>query len=89
MKVSERRVCRALGQHRSTQRRLPKGLAYEERLVADMIELTRQYDRYGYRRVVALLRDTGWQVNHKRVDRLWRREGLKVPIKQPKKGGSG
>ena len=89
MKVFERRVCRALGQHRSTQRRLPKGLAYEERLVADMIELTRQYDRYGYRRVVALLRDTGWQVNHKRVDRLWRREGLKVPIKQPKKGGSG
>ena len=55
MKVSERRVCRALGQHRSTQRRLPKGRADEERLVADMIELTRQYGRYGYRRVAALL----------------------------------
>ncbi len=50
MKVSERRVCRALGQHRSTQRRLPKGRADEERLDADMIELTRQYGRYGYRR---------------------------------------
>ena len=85
MKVSERRVCRALGQHRSTQRRLPKGRADEERLVADMIELTRQYGRYGYRRVAALLRDTGWQVNDKRVERLWRREGLKVPMKQPTK----
>ena len=86
MKVSERRVCRALGQHRSTQRRLTKGRADEERLVADMIELTRQYGRYGYRRVAALLTDAGWQVNDKRVERLWRREGLKVPMKQPKKG---
>ncbi|WOI35319.1 IS3 family transposase (plasmid) [Tritonibacter scottomollicae] len=86
VKVSERRVCRVLGQHRSTQRRLPQGRADEERLVADMIELTRQYGRYGYRRVAALLRDAGWQVNDKRVERLWRREGLKVPMKQPKKG---
>ena len=45
--VSKRRVCRVLGQHRSTQRRLPVGRADEERLVADMIELTRQYGRYG------------------------------------------
>ncbi|PHR25417.1 MAG: IS3 family transposase [Hoeflea sp.] len=86
MKVSERRVCRVLGQHRSTQRRLPQGRADEERLVADMIELTRQYGRYGYRRVAALLRGAGWQVNDKRVERLWKREGLKVPMKQPKKG---
>nr|WP_319388745.1 IS3 family transposase [uncultured Cohaesibacter sp.] len=86
MKVSERRVCRVLGQHRSTQRRLPQGRADEERLVADMIELTRQYGRYGYRRIAALLRDAGWEVNDKRVERLWRREGLKVPMKQPKKG---
>ena len=69
MKVSERRVCRVLGQHRSTQRRLPQGRADENRLVADMIELTRQYGRYGYRRVAALLRDAGWQVNDKRVER--------------------
>ena len=88
MKVSERRVCWALGQHRSTQRRLSKGSADEERLVADMIELTRQYGRYGYRRVAALLRDAGWQVNDKRVERLWRREGLKVPMKQQRRGGS-
>ena len=85
-KVSERRVCRVLDQHRSTQRRLPQGRADEEHLIADMIELTRQYGRYGYRRVAALLRGAGWQVNDKRVERLWRREGLKVPMKQPKKG---
>ncbi len=71
MKVSERRVCRVLGQHRSTQRQLPHGRADEERLVEDMIELTRQFGRYGYRRVAALLREAGWQVNDKRVERLW------------------
>ncbi len=51
-----------------------------------MIELARQYGRYGYRRIAALLRDSGWLVNDKRVERLWRREGLKVPARQPKKG---
>lgn len=55
-------------------------------LVADMIELARQFGRYGYRRIASLLRDAGWEVNDKRVERLWRREGLKVPMKQPKKG---
>ena len=84
--LSERRACRVLGQHRSTQRKVPHGRADEERLVADMIELARQYGRYGYRRIAALLRDAGWEVNDKRVERLWRREGLKVPMKQPKKG---
>ena len=86
LRVSERRACRVLKQHRSTQRKLPKGRADEKRLVADMIELARQYGRYGYRRIAALLRDAGWQVNDKRVERLWRREGLKAPMKQPKKG---
>jgi putative transposase len=84
--VSKRRICRALGQHRSTQRRRPRGRLDEDRLVADMIELTRQYGRYGYRRIAALLQDAGWLVNDKRVERLWRREGLKVPMKQLKKG---
>ncbi len=51
-----------------------------------MIELTRQYGRYGYRRIAALLREADWQVNDKRIERLWRREGLKVPRKQPPKG---
>ena len=48
--------------------------------------MARQYGRYGYRRVTALLRDAGWHVNRKRVERIWRREGLKVPQKQPKRG---
>ena len=51
-----------------------------------MITLTRRFGRYGYRRVAALLRDAGWHVNDKRVERLWRREGLKVPMKQAKRG---
>ena len=75
-----------LGQYRSTQRYRPRGRADEGQLVADMIELARQYGRYGYRRVAALLRDAGWQVSAGRVERLWRREGLKVPAKQQKKG---
>ncbi|MEE8303407.1 MAG: IS3 family transposase [Candidatus Tectomicrobia bacterium] len=84
--VSERRACRVLGQHRSTQRHLPRGREDEERLVADMIELARQYGRYGYRRVAALLREAGWSVSDGRIERLWRQEGLKVPQKQPKRG---
>jgi len=51
-----------------------------------MIALARQYGRYGYRRIAALLREAGWSVSDGRVERLWRREGLKVPMKQPKKG---
>ena len=84
--VSERRVCAALGQHRSTQRKAPRGLEDEEALTGDIVELARQYGRYGYRKIAALLRDSGWSVNDKRVERIWRREGLKVPAKQPKKG---
>ena len=85
-KVLERRACRVLGQHRSTQRHIPKGRADEDRLVADMIVLARQFGRYGYRRIAALLREAGWSVSDGRIERLWRREGLKVPQKQPKKG---
>ncbi len=84
--ISERRACRALGQHRSTQRKMPRGREDEERLTADLIELARQYGRYGYRKITALLREAGWRVNDKRVERIWRREGLKVPAKQPKRG---
>ena len=54
--------------------------------MADMTELARQNGRYGYRRIATLLREAGWQVNDKRIERLWRREGLKVPRKQPKRG---
>ncbi|WP_447953423.1 IS3 family transposase [Sphingopyxis chilensis] len=86
MPVSERRVCRVLGQHRSTQRKAPRGADDEAALTEDIIALARQYGRYGYRRVTALLRNAGWHVNRKRVERIWRREGLKVPQRQPKRG---
>ena len=84
--VSERRACQALGQHRSTQRKAAKTPDDEAALIADIIELARTYGRYGYRRITALLRQAGWAVNPKRVHRIWRREGLKVPQKQPKRG---
>ena len=84
--MSERRACRVLGQHRSTQRHKPKSRTDEAQLVADMIALARQYDRYGYRRIAALLRDAVWSVSDGRIERLWRREGLKVPTRQPKRG---
>ena len=75
-----------LGQHRSTQRRIPHGRDDEEKLIADIVELVRQYGRYGYRKIAELLRSTaGWVVNDKRVERIWRREGLKVPARQPKR----
>ena len=84
--VSERLACRVLGQHRSTQRKVPVGRSDEAALTADIIELATQYGRYGYRRIAAMLRSSGWAVNVKRVERIWRCEGLKVPAKQQKKG---
>ena len=84
--VSERRACKVLGQPRTTQREEPRPSSFEKRLVARIIELACQFGRYGYRRVTALLRREGWPVNHKRVERIWRREGLKVPRKQPRRG---
>ena len=74
-----------LGQCRSSQRYQPLDGEEEKRLVQEMLGLVRQYPRYGYRRVWALLRKGGWAVNRKRVYRLWRQEGLKVPQKQHKK----
>jgi len=53
--------------------------------VERIITLASQYGRYGYRRITALLQNEGWEVNHKRVERIWKQEGLKVPKKQPKK----
>ena len=65
---------------------MPQGRADEGRLTDDIIELAGKYGRYGYRMVTGLLNNAGWHVNHKRVERIWRREGLKVPQKQKKKG---
>jgi transposase InsO family protein len=84
--VSERRACRIIEQNRATQRKVINVSSEEEQLVARIIQLAIKYGRYGYRRVTALLKQEGWQVNHKRVERIWRREGLKVPKKQPKRG---
>ena len=84
--VSERRACRVVSQHRSTQRREPVRRDDEAALTAATVELASEYGRYGYRRIAALLRAQGWPVNVKRVWRIWRREGLKVPSKQPKRG---
>jgi len=83
--ISERFACQVLGQHRSTQRKKPKERADEAALTGAIIRLATQYGRYGYRRIAAMLRSEGWAVNLKRVERIWRREGLKVPHKQPKK----
>lgn len=86
-RLSERRVCRVVGQHRSTQRRIPRGRDDEWQLTEDIVALARRYGRYGYREIAELLRSqAGWVVNDKRVERIWRQEGLKVPAKQPKRG---
>jgi putative transposase len=77
--VSERRVCLALDHARSTQRHVRKVPEDEERLVESIVNLASQYGRYGYRRITAMLQNEGWKVNHKRVERLWRQESLKVP----------
>jgi putative transposase len=85
--VSQRRVCQILGQARTTQRRHPSPHLDEKRLTDDIVNLATKYGRYGYRRITALLNNgMGWKVNHKRVERIWRGEGLKVPQKQPKRG---
>ena len=84
--VSERRVCRVLGQVRSTQRRPEERPAAEQRLVDRMTALAKKYGRYGYRRITGLLVAEGFPVNHKRVERLWRQEGLKIPQKQRPRG---
>jgi putative transposase len=84
--VGERRACRVLGQHRSTQRKAPTTPDDEAALRSDIVALATQYGRYGYRRIAALLEQGGWVVNVKRVERIWRQEGLKVPAKQAKRG---
>ena len=68
-----------------TQRYAPQIVDEEERLAARIIALATQYGRYGYRRITALLKEEEWQVNHKKIERIWKREGLKVPQKQPKR----
>ena len=75
-----------LEQARTTQRRNLSPPSDEKQLTEDILALATRYGRYGYRRITAMLKEKGWQVNHKRVERIWRKEGLKVPKKQPKRG---
>lgn len=84
--VSERRVCKTLGLSRSVQRYKSKRPDDEDLLRQNIVSLAGQYGRYGYRRITAMLQADGWNVNHKRVERLWREEGLKVPSRQAKRG---
>src|ERR671916_967394 len=88
--VSERLACRVPGQHRSTPRKAPTVPDDEAALRDEIVALARIYariyGRYGYRRVAALPRVAGWRANRKRVERIWRDEGLKVPPRRPKRG---
>jgi len=85
--ASERRACKVLEQARATQRRNLSPPSDDKQFTDDIIALATRYGRYGYRRITALLNNEhGWRVNHKRVERIWRKEGLKVPKKQPKRG---
>ncbi len=84
--VSQRLACRVLDQHRSTQRKARRTADDEAALTQAIVALATQYGRYGYRRITALLHAEGWCCNHKRVERIWRSEGLKVPARQPKRG---
>ena len=83
--VSERRACEVMGQPRSTQRYEPCACDRDRAMVQRMHALVRAHPRYGYRRMWAMLREDGWRVNRKKVYRLWRHEGFKVPRKQRKR----
>ena len=84
--MSERRACQVTGQARATQRYVPRPSPDEPALIARSVALATRFGRYGYRRITARLRQEGWRVNPKRVERLWRQEGLRVPGKHPKRG---
>lgn len=84
--ISERQACRIVGQHRGTQRYTTIVRSDEDALTRAIVSLASQYGRYGYRRITSLLVETGWQVGCDRVQRIWRREGLKVPRKQRPRG---
>lgn len=86
-KVSERRACRLVGQNRSTNRYQSRPTDLEAKLVARMHELSVAHPKWGYRMIHGLLVAEGWPVNKKRIERLWRREGLQVPPSKVKNSG--
>ena len=83
--LSERRACRIVGQHRSTQRHLPQRTDRDAALRAKLRELSRAHPRWGYRKAWAALREQGWESNRKKIQRLWREEGLRVPRRKRKR----
>ncbi len=83
--VSERWACRVLGQHRSTERYEPKRAEDDAVLRAELRQFSKDRPRWGYRRAHHHLRELGWDVNRKRVQRLWREEGLRVPQRRRKR----
>lgn len=83
--VSERRACQITGQHRSTQRHKACVAEDDAALRGQLREISRERPRWGYRRAHATLCEQGWQVNRKRVQRLWREEGLRVPVRRRKR----
>ena len=78
--MSERRACQLVNQPRGTQRYQPTQREDEDRLTQAIIVLAKQYGRYGYRRITALLKHAGWQVGKDRVEKIWRREGLDAKL---------
>jgi putative transposase len=89
MKLSERRACRIIQQPRMTQRYNPKNPDKDKVLVASMKLLAGKHPRYGYRLITGKLRQEGWHVNKKRIQRLWRKEGLQVPYRRKRKKSQG
>ena len=85
LNTSERRTCQVMGIARSSFRYQSGPKGDEEELRLAMIKLAKQYGRYGYRKIAALLRMEGWEVNHKKVERLWREEGLQLPKRHKKR----
>lgn len=86
LEVSERKACLVLGLNRTTKRYKAKKSDDETVVREAIVRLASKYGRYGYRRIAAMLKSEGWKVNHKRVERIWREEGLRVPKKQKKRG---
>ena len=84
-KVSERRACRVLDQPRGTQRYVRHRGADEAKLLEEMRQIARRRPRFGSPRIHDALEKRGWEINHKRVERLWREEGMQVPRKQQKR----
>ena len=82
--TSERRTCLVMGVARSTLQYKPTPKT-DDALRLALIRLAKRYGRYGYRKVGELLRTEGWRVNHKKVERLWREEGLQLPLRHKKR----